>query len=403
MELAVVKTNVMKKHLRSWNQRPFLACLILAAFWLAPSPRPASAITPPPQKLVSERLNYLVALRNFSPAHPLTQDRLMKLVIDLCFWGDFPKQYKQNRGAPDGCEEAISHAALSRFTRQLVGEELVAWHYTDQGSHIKLVGDKIGWWYNTANTMYERPNVHVIGERSLSRQEVVSHFTITHRRGNTSNLPPIMEVGKGTAILKYLDGNWVVTSWQVSRNSHWSYYGSEATTDGTPISSQSFSRGSEVNEQVRFLLRVPPHSTLRQIQTLLPPNTRFGGPKWVQSLSEWGNFINFVGPLKGSAVFLDRTKPYHGMREKYLPTDAINYMVFDLPSSSAQASSALAVYKASITKMVGRSPKVDGTNGNVDSLEWTLIDGRTLTLRSQLETLKLTFPYTIEGEPDDQQ
>ena len=44
---------------------------------------------------------------------------------------------------------------------------------------------------------------------------------------------------------------------------------------------------------------------------------------WVKSLSEWGNFVNFVGPLNGSAVFLDRTKPYHGMREKYTAADTI--------------------------------------------------------------------------------
>ena len=389
----------MKKHL-------LLTSLSLAVLWLFLCPRPALAITPPPTKLIAERLNYLVALRSFSPAHPLNQDRLMKLVIDLGKWGDFPQSYLSAGVKPPNCDACISRNSVRRFIQGLTGQDLEKWGNEIREEKPRFAGEQMGWWYNTSNTMYQRPIVHVISETLMPDQTLRVTFHLTHQQGNVGDAASshsAIEVGHGSATLKGKNRDWIVTSWQVDRNSYWNYNGSEAFAHSTTPSPKLTKREAEVDEQVKFLMGVPRHATLRQIQLLLPRKTLFGKPNWVQSLSEWGNFVNFVGPLNGSAVFLDRTKPYHSMREKYTAADTINYIVFYMALNPAQEIKVLEAYAVSITRMVGQSPKVERTDGNVDALEWTLNDGRTLIFRSHMNTLKLTFPDTIEGEPDDQQ
>ena len=391
----------MKKHLLSTS-------LSLAVFWLLLCPRPILAITPPPTNFIAERLGYIVALRSFSPAHPLTQDRLMKLVIDLGRWGDFPQSYLSAGVKPPNCDACISRNSVRRFIQGLTGQDLQKWGNEIREEKPRFAGNQMGWWYNSGNTMYQRPIVHVISERLMPDQTLRVTFHLTHQQGNEADPAPYnaaIEVGHGSATLKRERRDWIVTSWQVDRNSHWNYNGSEALADSTPPSSKLTTCEAEVDKQVRFLMGVPRHATLRQIQLLLPRKTLFGKPDWVQSLSEWGNFVTFVGPLNGSAVFLDRTKPYHGMREKYTAADAINYIAVEVALNPAQENKVLEAYAASITRMVRQSPKVERANGNgeVNSLEWTLSDGRNLIFRSHMNTLKLTFPDTIEGEPGDQQ
>lgn len=55
--------------------------------------------------------DYLVGMSNFSTSKPLSPKRIMRLVIDLGRWGDFPKKYKG--GTPfgtvvPGCDDYIS-------------------------------------------------------------------------------------------------------------------------------------------------------------------------------------------------------------------------------------------------------------------------------------------------------
>lgn len=395
----------MRQH-QILNLTLLLSFLSPAVFCLFLCPRPALAITLPPTKLVAERLGYLVALRSFSPAHPLTQDRLMKLVIDLGRWGDFPQRLRSAAVGLPNCDACISRNSVHQFIHGLTGQDLRKWGDESSKGKPTFSGTEMGWWYNSGNTMYERPTVHVMSESLGKNQTIRVTFRLTHQQGNADEgaaSHPAIEVGHGSATLKRGDNDWIVMSWQVDRNSHWNYNGSETMADSTPPPSKLTAHEAEVDKQIKFLIRVPPHATLRQIQSLLPRNTQFGSPNWVQSLSEWGNFVSFVGTLNGSAVFLDRRKPNHGMREKYTAGDAINYIVFPMTPSPTQEDNVLEAYAGSITRIVGQSPKAESTNGNVESLEWTLSDGRTLILRSGMNTLKLTFPDTIEGEPNDQQ
>ena len=217
----------MKKQRTLIKRQLLFAFLILSTSCLVVCLRPASAITPPPKKLVVERLNYLVALHSFSPAHPLTQDRLMKLVIDLGRWGDFPMNYWEKTGGPPNCDASITRSSVRRFIQSLTGQALNEWGVKSDTQMPKIAGDELGWWYNTHNTMYRRPLVYIISEKLMPGQSVQVMFRIMHQQGNSINDQPVIEVGHGSATLKNEGPDWIVTSWQVSRNSHWDYYGAE--------------------------------------------------------------------------------------------------------------------------------------------------------------------------------
>lgn len=165
------------------------------------------------------RLNYLVGLQSFSNRHPLTQKRLMKLVLSLT--GEFPKQFTHLGSPPEGCDEYITHTMASRFTQSLVGQSLSVWTYENNGPSKKLVGDKLCWSYNSSNSMYEAPKIHLIKMRDLPGHSQSAQFRITYKDGNVSDNPPAKEIATGIATLKRVGSNWLITSWQVTRNRQW--------------------------------------------------------------------------------------------------------------------------------------------------------------------------------------
>jgi len=48
----------------------------------------------PNKARIAERLNYFVGTTSFSPSQPLSQERLMELVSEIGYWGNFPNRYK---------------------------------------------------------------------------------------------------------------------------------------------------------------------------------------------------------------------------------------------------------------------------------------------------------------------
>lgn len=209
------------------TKRVFLiSVLALLCSLCVPSIAVAASKTPS-QADVTERLDYLVGLRSFSERQPLTQDRLMKLVIDLARWGSFPQKYQGVGPKLEGCDAYITHSMASLFTRSLLGERLSVWKSPQHEGKPKMVGDKLGWWYNSSNSMYDTPHVHVIREVRTSGNGIAVSFVIMYNEGNTSDNLPSKKVGAGTAILKEVSHNLVVTSWQVRRNTQWTYAGCE--------------------------------------------------------------------------------------------------------------------------------------------------------------------------------
>lgn len=94
----------------------------------------------------------------------------------------------------------------------------------------KMIGDKLGWWYNNSNTAYQCPQVRITSEKLLAGQNIRVFFRLTFKPGNSvdpMNSQPVIEVGHGSATLKSEGPDWVVTSWQISRNNHWHYDGAE--------------------------------------------------------------------------------------------------------------------------------------------------------------------------------
>ena len=181
----------------------------------------------PPKTLLADRLDYLVGLRDFSPVRPLTQDRLMKLVIDLGRWGDFPKSYRGSNGGPPNCDAFVTRSSARRFVRGLIGKDLTEWSVLGETYMPKIVGNNLGWWYNNSNTMYQRPQVHITSEKPIAAQNVQVTFRLTHKQGESMDNLPVISVGSGMAIMRQTGSNWVVTSWHVTRNTHWHYESGE--------------------------------------------------------------------------------------------------------------------------------------------------------------------------------
>jgi hypothetical protein len=152
-----------------------------------------------------------------------------------------------------------------------------------------------------------------------------------------------------------------------------------------------------------FLTSVAPREQLSVVRKRLSPSTILGKPHWVQSLGAWGNYISFQGPLNGCLVFLDPTKPMHG-RMLSSENDALNYIELYLPPNSMNTVS----YAKHVTKLLSRFlGPVEHTEMHAEGRDytasWILRDKRQIVYDTSWQRLRLTFPYSIGGEPDDQQ
>jgi hypothetical protein len=211
------------------NTHVSVVALMLLLCFTASSSRAASRLS---KAEVEQRLDYLVASRSFSRSQPLSQTRLMELVLDLSRSGKFPQRYKGGTGSGvKGCDDYITRSNVRRFTRELLGQDLRMWNLLGEkfmpimeGEKFMPImeGEKLGWWFNTGNTMYERPKVILTSRKSTSRL-INAQFRIFHRQGNTSNNTPATLVATGSARLQRIGRDWVVTSWQVNRNKNWRY------------------------------------------------------------------------------------------------------------------------------------------------------------------------------------
>ena len=178
---------------------------------------------------VERRLDYLVGVTNFSNQHPLSQERLMELLNIVGYWGDFPDRYKSGitdsgivRHMMPGCDDYTTRSMARRFLHDLLDQDLRIWKTPEHGIRAVIQDDKLGWYYNTATTMRERPMVHITSMRTL-RKRISCRVYITHKIGSLANGPPDTVVGIATAVLEQKGPNWVVTSWQVNRNHSWVY------------------------------------------------------------------------------------------------------------------------------------------------------------------------------------
>lgn len=207
------------------DKRTCLAAFLVATTCFGLPPVQCASRNHPSKTQIEQRLDYVVGLRSFSPARPLSQNRLMNLVLDLADWGDFPERYQPARPARlmKGCDSYITRPMARRFISDLVGQDLRVWRPEKDNFKPRMEGDKLGWWFNTGNSMYERPHVHLIGQPSIKGKRVSCRFQLFHRMGNLVDSPPNKIVGSGTAALDRVGDDWVVRSWQVRRQSEWIY------------------------------------------------------------------------------------------------------------------------------------------------------------------------------------
>ena len=207
-------------------------CLFIMIAVYCPVARADFGATPnlvPPKGLpsktsVAQRLYYIVYVPNFSPSHPLTQDDLMKLVWYHAELGDFPKNYIQMKSfnAPPGhFDNFMMRSTSRRFVHTLLGRDLKLWHPSDDNENPTIIGDYLGWWYNTGNSMSEAPFVRITSLNRANGQSVIAKFRVFHRWGNLSNSPPLLQIGVGSATLHRNGSDWIVSSWRVDKNHHW--------------------------------------------------------------------------------------------------------------------------------------------------------------------------------------
>ena len=178
----------------------------------------------PSRAFVAQRLNYVVYVPNFSSSRPLPQDELMKLIWYHGGRGDFPKNYMQTKAfdAPPGkFDNYITRSTARRFVRVLLGKDLKLWYPINDDVIPRMIGDDLGWWYNTSNSMSEAPFVRVTSLNSVNGQSVLAAFRVFHRWGKLENSPPLLQIGAGSATLRRNGSDWMITSWRVDRNSHW--------------------------------------------------------------------------------------------------------------------------------------------------------------------------------------
>lgn len=74
---------------------------------------------------IEQRLDYLVGAKSFSPQAPLSQQRLMELVVDLAGWGKLPAQYRTSNDRPiSGWDAYITRRQMRAFTKDYLGRDL---------------------------------------------------------------------------------------------------------------------------------------------------------------------------------------------------------------------------------------------------------------------------------------
>ena len=178
----------------------------------------------PSKAFVAQRLYYIVYVPNFSPSHPLTQDDLMKLILHHADCGDYPKNLIQTKpyNAPPGkFDNYITRSTARRFVQILLGRDLSLWLPLENNDNPTIIGDDLGWWYNTSNSMSEAPFVRITSLTKVNGQSVLVSFHVFHRWGNLSNSPPLLQIGVGSATMRRHGSDWIVSSWRVDKNHHW--------------------------------------------------------------------------------------------------------------------------------------------------------------------------------------
>lgn len=148
----------------------------------------------------------------------------MKLVWYHGEQGDFPKNLVQTKpyDAPPGkFDNYITRSMARRFVQILLGEDLRLWHPLGNDGNPTIIGDDLGWWYNSGNSMSEAPFVRITRLNGVNGQGLLASFRVFHRWGNLSESPPLLQIGAGSATLRRSGSDWMITSWRVNRNSHW--------------------------------------------------------------------------------------------------------------------------------------------------------------------------------------
>lgn len=148
----------------------------------------------------------------------------MKLIWYHGERGDFPNNYMQTKAfdAPPGkFDNYITRSTARRFVQVLMGKDLMLWRPIDDNGNPTLIGDDLGWWYNSNNSMTETPFVRVTSLYSVNGQSILAKFRVFHRWGKLENSPPLLQIGVGSATLRRNGPDWVIDSWRVERNSHW--------------------------------------------------------------------------------------------------------------------------------------------------------------------------------------
>jgi len=148
----------------------------------------------------------------------------MKLIWDHGELGDFPKNYIQTKpydSPPGHFDNYITRSTVRRFVHTLLGKDLKLWHPSDDNQNPTIIGDYLGWWYNTGNSMTEAPFVRITSLSRADGQRVVANFRVFHRWGNLSESPPLLQIGVGNATLRRNGLDWIIASWHVDKNSRW--------------------------------------------------------------------------------------------------------------------------------------------------------------------------------------
>lgn len=167
---------------------------------------------------ITNRLNFFLDAPNFSKHKPLSQSQLMDWILMLGYRGAFPVSFKgQKGGAPQGYDDYTTRSLMRLFVRQTLGQDLKVWSSPSEDPNPKIVGDKMGWRYNSGNTMHARPYVQFTQKKNVGKKSLQVKFNVLHQEGNLSMNPPLKKVGSGTAILERAGKGWILTSWQVKK------------------------------------------------------------------------------------------------------------------------------------------------------------------------------------------
>ncbi len=182
-----------------------------------PTPAATAALS---HRQIEQRLNYLVDVPDFSAAKPLSQTQLMNWVQDQALWGQFPDAYTKGHDQKN-YDGFIMRAMAKKFVKDWTGQDLQQWKLTELNSTAHLSGDKLGWFYNTSNTMHERPYVRVTNRKMTGQSRVAVRFNVFWiGPENTSNEPSLKKIGTGAATLQKQAGGWMVSSWKIARKDY---------------------------------------------------------------------------------------------------------------------------------------------------------------------------------------